>query len=242
MSVRIEDVKYVDKQVKIIVNGYIRRCQQLLPTDNAYYNISPLVVFTCILYYNELEHFDKDHCGPQIKISDPKKRTITIDKRGIWQTVFGKKKINPQSNTIIKYEFIINEGVTSNVAFGFAANADNYSCDGSISGLYGTFGLLITFDDGNSNGNKVVKQFANSSFNKSEITLGKGDKLTMILDLTSNELWFQKGAHYENNRMKLFQPIPDKNYAGEIIYKMFVEMKYTTNEPGSVTLLNVEAN
>ena len=236
MSVRIKDVKYIDQRVKTIVNGYIRKCQQILPKNNPYFTISLLIIFKVILYYDELEHFDKSHCGPSMKISDDKNRTISM-KGGFLQTVFGKKQVYPQSNTIIKYQFKMNNLGYATICFGFAANADNFSSQGSISDLYGTFGLRCDSSWGNGYvHSSTTQQFANSESEESSMTLEKGDTLTMILDLSSNQLWFQKG---DNKKIKLFKDIPEYSYSRrKNIYKMFVEMCGEC----SVSLLNVECH
>eukprot|EP01084_Bolivina_argentea_P243727 408514_1 len=230
MSLKFKNVKYIDSRVKTIVYGYIKRAQQLLSHPS--HKISELIIYSIILYYDELEQFDKKRCGPSIKISDDKHRTITLDRSAsrTWQTVFGKKKINPESDTIIKYKFKINNaGYDHPIVFGFAANADNFSTNGSVSGCYGTYAIR---SDGTQYADGISKQ-------KSSLVLEKGDKLTITLDLSSNKLWFQKGEDWENHPQIVFlTAIKEYNYMGyKIIYKMFVEL---WNGDNSVTLLHVE--
>ena len=53
----LDDIKMIDQCTKDIVNGCIRDAQKLFPNDNAYYNIPPLVIYWCILFYAR-ESFD----------------------------------------------------------------------------------------------------------------------------------------------------------------------------------------
>ena len=52
-----EEIKSIKPCVQRAVYGYIRRCQQLLPSNNAYYNIPELVSFIILFYYNHREYF-----------------------------------------------------------------------------------------------------------------------------------------------------------------------------------------
>eukprot|EP01084_Bolivina_argentea_P185931 320551_1 len=49
----------IDDRTKLIVNGFIRHSQNLLPfEDNSYFNICDLVIHLCTLYYYVNEYWD----------------------------------------------------------------------------------------------------------------------------------------------------------------------------------------
>ena len=51
LSTALKQIKHINQSKKDIVFGYIRESQQLLPKNNAYYTIVPLIKYLCILYY-----------------------------------------------------------------------------------------------------------------------------------------------------------------------------------------------
>ena len=59
VNASLEEVKLIDQDTKDTVNGYIRNVQESLPEDNAYYNIPKLIIYWCLLYYDQ-EEFVKD--------------------------------------------------------------------------------------------------------------------------------------------------------------------------------------
>ena len=54
----LEDVKKIELKMKICVYGFIRKTEQLFPTDNSYYMIPALVIHWIILYFASLDGFD----------------------------------------------------------------------------------------------------------------------------------------------------------------------------------------
>ena len=69
-SVNLEDVKFIDKKAKDIVNGYINETQNSFPTDNIYYTIPTLVIHWILLYFHALECFDPDNHCKNVTLSD----------------------------------------------------------------------------------------------------------------------------------------------------------------------------
>ena len=55
----LQDVEKVDQKAKVLMSGYIRSCQKLLPDeeDNPYYIIPTLVIHWCLLYFYSIERF-----------------------------------------------------------------------------------------------------------------------------------------------------------------------------------------
>ena len=65
----LKDVKSVDTQTKMTVNGYIRQAQSLFPEDNIYYTIPALVIHWIILFFYANEQFDPNQCHQDFKLS-----------------------------------------------------------------------------------------------------------------------------------------------------------------------------
>eukprot|EP01084_Bolivina_argentea_P212656 361435_1 len=96
-----EVVKRMEQEVKDTVSGFIRRNQQLFPSDNSYYNIPSLVHFICILYYHKHEYFTCH--GNSISMND---NCISIWNPGCWpNSAYGKYVIDAKSNKIYKWRF-----------------------------------------------------------------------------------------------------------------------------------------
>ena len=80
MEAFLSKIKSIDNEDKDIVNGYVRRIQQLLPIDNTYYIISSLVIYTILYFYHQSDEWYsgnyipkwRDHCfefiGKRVKI------------------------------------------------------------------------------------------------------------------------------------------------------------------------------
>lgn len=92
-----------DQSIKDIVNGYIRNCQSLLPSNKVYFNIPKLVYQFCLAFYYETEGFIKK-CGRGIKISGVQNNIITNTLNG-WNTAYGKFVIDSQVNKNVIYEW-----------------------------------------------------------------------------------------------------------------------------------------
>ena len=65
----LEDVKFVDGKTKMILNGYIRTVEALLPDNNVYYTIPTLIIHWIMLYFYQKEQFDAKYCHYDIALS-----------------------------------------------------------------------------------------------------------------------------------------------------------------------------
>mmetsp|Transcript_16999 Transcript_16999/g.27108 ORF Transcript_16999/g.27108 Transcript_16999/m.27108 type:complete len:232 (+) Transcript_16999:635-1330(+) len=66
----------VEKMRKLIVEGYMRRAQRLLPTYSVFYNIPDLVSHICALYFLMNDRFDEDTLGVRMRLN-PNTQCIT---------------------------------------------------------------------------------------------------------------------------------------------------------------------
>ena len=53
-----EKIKSMDESTKLSVHGYIRLSQNLFPSNNPYYNLSQLITYLILLYFDEPECFE----------------------------------------------------------------------------------------------------------------------------------------------------------------------------------------
>ena len=53
-----ERIKHIHPSTKLIVEGYLRESQLLLPSDNPYYIIPELIHFICLCFYDIFEYFN----------------------------------------------------------------------------------------------------------------------------------------------------------------------------------------
>ena len=51
-------VDSIQKSIQYTVYGFIRRIQEMLPSNNPYYNIPKLITFIVLFYYNSTDTFD----------------------------------------------------------------------------------------------------------------------------------------------------------------------------------------
>ena len=66
----LEDVKNIDQKTKDAIYGYIKQVQALFPSDNIYYTIPELVIYWCLLYYNQPERFDPKNCSHKFTLTE----------------------------------------------------------------------------------------------------------------------------------------------------------------------------
>lgn len=57
----LEDVKFINQEDLDCINGFIKQCQQLLPSDSVYYTIPSLVIHWILLYFSLGDEFDQHH-------------------------------------------------------------------------------------------------------------------------------------------------------------------------------------
>ena len=77
----LEDVKFIDATSKIIVFGFMREAQCVLPTGNIYYTIPVLVSHWCLLYFTMQESFDPDCHHGKLKLKEDNS-IVTVHETG----------------------------------------------------------------------------------------------------------------------------------------------------------------
>ena len=101
-SLNFSQIKQAKIKEKLVVYGYLRQYQSLLPSNNSYYNIPELVYLTCIAFYRQIEYFTKH--GKYIKLNNEcNKASIELD--GKTDTVYGNIDINGDDNCIYLWLF-----------------------------------------------------------------------------------------------------------------------------------------
>eukprot|EP01084_Bolivina_argentea_P218600 370912_1 len=124
MSTAFTDVKHVDENCILTVNGYIRTTQKILP-NSSFYNITLLIQRIIIKYYWIGEYFEK--CADNMKITGQNNETLIKErKQSYYNTAYGFNWIPSNSNSIIKWTLkVINSGAENSntgVMIGLVAN------------------------------------------------------------------------------------------------------------------------
>eukprot|EP00483_Globobulimina_turgida_P003642 UN03648 len=91
MSTERFDLRYVDQYSKMLISQFVRNAQQLLPLNNSYYNITPLVTMLVIKFYYSKEIFSKSPDDIYInKEGDIASYSTMLTWR---KTVYGRKRV-----------------------------------------------------------------------------------------------------------------------------------------------------
>ena len=72
-----ERIKRVDQQHKDLIFGYFRKYHALLPQNNPYFCIQPLICFICLNYYNIPNQWDLTHINDTVKLEGDYVTVIT---------------------------------------------------------------------------------------------------------------------------------------------------------------------
>ena len=117
-------LQQIDIRSKLIVNGFIRESQKLLPfEDNAYYNLNALIVQICLLYYAINEYWDK------VSSAFITEQNGTVLKRvsDYWDNAnFGKVIVPSIGDCIYEWYLRINQSKSGSVFIGIIdAKCDN---------------------------------------------------------------------------------------------------------------------
>ena len=96
LDLDFERLNVVDTKTKMIVNGYIRRQQRILPVNNAYYTISDLIICLIVLFFDYGERFE---------INDRKEFIYNRDEYGYAFHIYGRKRI--ERGIINQYTWVI---------------------------------------------------------------------------------------------------------------------------------------
>ena len=179
MDAFLKEYGDVSAEERVIVMGYIRNEQNILP-EGIFYIIPKLVIFLCMAYYHEPEQWDADSCDDGIYIDD----NVVSNKIESYKSIAMKKiveygehewsfEVNYMSHGwqilgVWKCEqFNLKQGVDE-VGYGFIMNngmKTNPVSRGHYGGLYG-------------------------------VEVNNGDIVTMKLDLEKYELSYEVNGKY----------------------------------------------
>ena len=101
----VSKLRWIDPESKLIVNGFIRESQKLLPFEESpYYNLTELIVQLCLIYYAINEYWDKFSSD---FITENDKCIIKRVNNSHWNATVLGQQILPSIGNII-YEWYFN--------------------------------------------------------------------------------------------------------------------------------------
>eukprot|EP01084_Bolivina_argentea_P069023 125643_1 len=107
MSKAFKKLQRIDKNIKYIVFGYIRECEQQLNLSS---NVPPMISFMCLLYHFHGEYFQ--NTGNDINMSTDRAIITKIEnpKHGIWSNVsYTKQWIDSDTNLLVKWTLKVHD-------------------------------------------------------------------------------------------------------------------------------------
>eukprot|EP01084_Bolivina_argentea_P227816 384839_1 len=217
MEVDFQQMKKHNVKIQYLIFGYVRKSKSLLSNSLMYCNISDLITYTILAYYQPIEYF-QHYNSEKVKISDDK-YTITAKletDEGV--TCYGSVIIPYDSKGIHKWKFKL-EHVTCSYCIGVdevsykwenrtlydAKGTNNYSYAGTSGGKYGSSGQWTQYS---------VKYKTN-------------DIVEMVFNLNTKMLSFGVNGHKLKDAFMIIN--------SDIGYAMAVSV-YTIND--SITLLS----
>eukprot|EP01084_Bolivina_argentea_P256913 432715_1 len=173
-----EQLKHVQKSIEFAVCGYIRECQQLLPSNNAYYTISQLIEFTILFYYNDYDCFD---------VNDSKIFNFDYAKQGNYYHIFSKTKIKRQHRN--EYQWIIKTNKYFKGRFGVMNDTKNI-LDSITNGKCYWKNVAIT-NIGSVSGGHSGTLWGKPCKDLSNFIAENGDIITIHLDYVNDTISFK---------------------------------------------------
>eukprot|EP01084_Bolivina_argentea_P159362 277554_1 len=196
-------LKEVNKATQYSVSGFLREQRHmLLPLNISYYNIPPIVMHLCVMYFYQQETFDKH--GDNMILNE-KQNVVQMIDHG-WNSVYGKYLIKTDKPHLYEWTVQILERhsdiligiagsnrkwVNDDFAFQFDSNHMYYAygCAGKVYGCPRTKTMHSDNDWAyNSLGGRIV--------NPDAVT--EGDFIKVVLEIGTNE---NEIRFYKNNRM-----------------------------------------
>ena len=203
MSTQFTRIDHVSKSAVHLVNGYVKKIQELLPLS-PYYNISPLITNTIIIYYFLNEYFEKCSAAKGLSITGINKCVLSKSANACREydnVSFGHQWI--PSNTSHTYKWtikVLENGVEPN-------NVNNGIMIGIVSNevplnIYRAWECIdvqqcyfwcwgdIYFRNGDDRGILMA------NYNKKIYFGNKGEVLTMKVNMNKQELIFYINRRY----------------------------------------------
>ena len=210
-------LKQVTHKDKLIVNGFIREAQDLLPfEDNPYYNLNGLIVQICLIYFAMEEYWDTLH--PNF-ITEERGTVLKRAENSGWGNAnYGKFVVPSIGNCVYEWHFEINKIVHGSAMIGMVDVQEmrlneglkwNQSVDSYC--WYGSRGLLSYKFNQRVQGN----------------TFEDGDIVIMKVDTNQGFIEFSH-AKNENAEAKISGKL-DLKQADYLSYKMAATIYYKDN-------------
>ena len=89
----LQKLNEIDAKTKLVVGGFVRKCQILLPDASAFYNIPPSIIDIILMYFYVTDEFDI--VSDNIEMRNKCKNIVTKG-RG-WSCAYGKVCIHSES-------------------------------------------------------------------------------------------------------------------------------------------------
>ena len=175
----------VDKRTELLVKGFVRQCQILLPSEINFFIIPASIIQICMFYCALIEKFIVfgDHMS-----CDDDEQTIRMTNASVWNTAFGQIEIQYFENMV--YEWIFETEKKTLVCIGIIPRQELESLK---NGYIGTGGKDSCFDIFHSEGWKLK----NGVCQRNDNVKFKG-KCKMRLDWRENTLKLLKSDNYKN--------------------------------------------
>ena len=85
----------IDKRTQLIIFGFVRESQKILPCNTSFYTIPSLIIHIILSFYFEADYFDK--FASNIEITEDGKKMRVKSANG-WVNVYGKIEIDSMSD------------------------------------------------------------------------------------------------------------------------------------------------
>ena len=208
MALDFDRIKNMDQSVQYSVNGYVRKCQKLFPSNNAYYDIhGHSIIISCILlFFDEPEVFE---------INNTNSFKYIVTEHGDLFHIFGKKKIDRKYVKTHKWMIETNEEFAG--TFGIM----DYKHIDTVKNGHGKYlwysHMKHMASVGSKNQGFSAKIFETTS-TTSFVSKKGGDTITIELDYDNDKVTFSSKKKNETRTGKLKKGLEAVKFFAEFNY------------------------
>ena len=221
MEPDLQTVKECDKKTQYLIFGFVHKSQSLLPTDNPFWIITDLIVYTIMAFYANVERFK--YASDDWQLTNDGLCTKKM-KNTDGRTCYGRKIISSDDKQIHEWRINILSAKNNDVIIGI----DEASYKWKDSLFYNQPSTKSCCIYGY-NGNICDQTYNWERYNQDKF--GTGDTILMILNMTKKILSF--GIN-DKSATKAFDVVPS-----DIGYCLAVSMWYKDD---SVEILSYEVH
>ena len=205
MSFELDRIKSMDRSSIYSVHGYIRQCQRLLPSDNAYYNLHghQLIISAILLFFDEPECFE---------INNDTSFTFKHKQHKNYYHIIGKKTIK-RGNTH-KYSWKIETSESYKGRYGLIDVTPNIIHQ-PISNKCNMYRHKDVITVGSEEGGHYGSVFGEPIFKS---FIAKSDIVTITLDYTTNTVIFESHKNNKTETIKLKENVNETKFIAECNY------------------------